>query len=116
MPRSGRAGVSRITDSQDIRSLKRTGRFFRGRFVLIWFSHKDSDEAEEPVVGVVAGKGFGRAVDRNLAKRRVRGCILGMKRLLEPGNRYLVECRPGAETADYQYLVIEIERALSRSK
>lgn len=59
-------------------------------------------------------RGFKRAVDRNLVRRRLRGCIMGVRDLLEPGHVYLIECKPGAELVDYQKLVNEVESLISR--
>ena len=64
-------------------------------------------------MGVVAGRGFGKAVERNRARRRVRGCIMEMRELLEPGSVYLVECRPGAESTNYQLLARELGAILA---
>jgi ribonuclease P protein component len=109
------AGVQWISKSRDIKSLRRTGRFFRGRMVLIWVSPSAIDGGGAPFVGIVAGRGFGNAVRRNLARRRVRGCLMDMRHLLRLGTSYLVECRPGVEEVDYQFLVIEMQSILLRS-
>lgn len=82
--------------------------------MFAWVSSNANEGAEAPRAGVITGRGFGKAVERNLARRRVRGCIVEMRHLLEPGNSYLVECRPGAQSANYQLLVSEISSILSR--
>lgn len=103
-----------MSSSRDFKSLRRIGSFFRGGLVFVWVSPNASPSDEEPFVGIVAGKGFENAVKRNRARRRVRGCLMDSRQLLEPGDRYLVECRPGVEVADYQLLVSELQSILLR--
>lgn len=114
MPREKRSGVTWITKPRDIRSLKRIGRFFRGKLVLAWVS-SDAFEGSATFVGVATGKGFEKAVWRNKARRRVKGCIMDSRHLLKPGTSYLIECRPGVEEAEYQKLVNEVRDILARS-
>lgn len=64
-------------------------------------------------MGVVPGRGFKKAVERNLARRRVRGCIMDMRELLEPGYGYLIECRPGVQSENYQKLAGELGEILA---
>jgi ribonuclease P protein component len=113
MTRKKGAGIRWIKGSRDIRSLRRTGRFSRGTFIFAWASPVSGESLDLPLVGVVSGRGFGKAIERNLARRRVRGCIMDMRHLLEPGIGYLVECRPGAQSADYQLLVNELGEILA---
>lgn len=85
---------------------------------MAWVSErkgaKPGWESGPPLLGVVAGRGFRGSVERNRARRRVRGCVMELRHLLEPGRSYLIECRPGTEKTNYQKLVIEIEAILSR--
>ena len=115
MPREKRSGVTWITKSRDIRSLKRIGRFFRGTLVLAWVSLDACEGSDIPRVGVATGKGFEKAVWRNKARRRVKGCVMDSRHLLKPGTSYLIECRPGVEGAEYQLLVNEVRDILARS-
>lgn len=66
-------------------------------------------------VGIVLSKGYRNAVDRNLAKRRGRGCIIDLREMLKPGHEYLIEYRPGAARINYQKLVNEVKDILSRT-
>lgn len=117
MSRGDRPKTGRITRSGDIRSLRRTGRFFRGDNVSIWVlvEGRTGEDPPPPLLGVVTGRGFRGAVERNRARRRVKGCLNQLENILEPGGSYLVECRPGSEKVDYQNLVTEIESILSRT-
>jgi ribonuclease P protein component len=105
-------GLRWITGSREIRSIRRTGKLFRGTHVFVRVAHGASGE---PAVALVTGRGFSGAVARNLAKRRLRGGVLDERDLLMPGRTYMVEGRPGAEEIDYQLLVNEIHELLSRA-
>ncbi len=115
MPSVDGPGIQWISSSRDFKSLRRIGRFFRGGLIFIWVSPNNSSGGGAPFVGIVAGRGFGNAVKRNRARRRVRGCLMDLRHLLKPGDSYLVECRPGTEDVDYQLLVNEMQSILSRA-
>ena len=102
-----------LTRSGDIRRTRRLGRRVGGPHVVIWVLEGEGDD-DSPTVGVVTSRGFTGATARNMAKRRVRGGIMDVRRLLKPGATYLIECRPGAESVDYQLLVIELTELFSR--
>lgn len=86
-----------------------------GEHVTLWIL-KDDRPGGSVSVGVVAGRGYKKAVDRNLAKRRTRGCIIERKQKLKPGYRYLFECRKSAGIVSYQYLVADVEKLISEVK
>jgi ribonuclease P protein component len=103
-----------ISDSREIQSLRRKGDLLRSNRILMWVTGDDGPLGE-PRVGVVMGSGFRTAVERNLAKRRIRGCVQDLRRLLAPGRSYLVEGRPGIERYDYQKLVNSVEKLLEEA-
>lgn len=111
----GSPGVTWVTDTHSIRNLRKKGRLFRGKSVYAWISRKEAESPGEPHVSVVTGRGFALSTSRNLARRRVRGCILDLRQFLEEGNCYLVECRPGVECENYQILVNEVRGILSKA-
>jgi ribonuclease P protein component len=110
------AGLRWITNSRQIRSARREGIFYRSEHLFAWVSAESGVKSDPPVVGIVFGKGFKRAVDRNLVRRRLRGCIMDARDLLGPGRVYLIECKPGAVSADYRLLVREVKNLISRSE
>jgi ribonuclease P protein component len=114
MPNIERSGIIWAADSRDIKSIRGGGRLIRGRSVLVWVSHNACENAGVPVVGLAPARGFTNAVNRNLAKRRIRGCLMDLRGLLQPGNCYLVQFRPGVERQDYQLLVDEMRSILLR--
>ena len=115
MPSVERSGIRWGLDSQDIKSIRGSGRLIRGRAVLVWVSHNACESTGAPTVGITAVRGFDSAVKRNLAKRRVRGCLLDLRDLLKPGISYLVKFRPGVEKEEYQILVEEMRSTLLRA-
>ena len=114
MSGTSEAGFRWVTAPREMMSIRRSGKLHRGRYLFIWVIEGPPGE-ELPAVAVVTAKGFPSATRRNLARRRARGGILDARGLLEQGHSYLVEGRPGAEKVDYQFLVEEIERALTRT-
>ena len=107
-------GFRWVTAPREMMSIRRAGKLHRGRYLFIWVMEGPAVE-ELQVVAVVTAKGFPSATRRNLARRRASGGIMDARGLLEPGHSYLVEGRPGAEKVDYQFLVEDIERALTRT-
>jgi ribonuclease P protein component len=110
------AGLRWITKSRQIRLARKEGIFFRSEHLFAWVSAESFVKSDHPAVAIVFRRGFKRAVDRNLVRRRVRGCIMEARDLLEPGCVYLIECKPGAETVDYQILVKEVQSLISRDE
>ena len=108
-------GVTWVTDTHSIRNLRKKGKLFRGKSVYAWISRKAAVSQGNPHVSVVTGRGFALSTSRNLARRRVRGCILDLRQFLEEDTCYLVECRPEAECENYQKLVNEIQGILSKA-
>jgi ribonuclease P protein component len=115
MPGNEETGLRWVTASNEIRSIRRTGKLLRGAHVFVWVADEASENEDLPAVALVTGRGFKGATGRNLAKRRLRGGLLDERGLLLPGRKYLVEGRPGTERTDYQLLVIEIQDILSRT-
>jgi ribonuclease P protein component len=107
-------GFRWITAPREMMCIRKSGALHRGKYLFIWVLDGVAGE-ELPAVAVVTGRGFRSAVKRNLARRRTRGVVLEARELLEPRRSYLIEGRPGAEEADYQFLVAEIEKALTRT-
>ncbi len=104
-----------ITSPVEIRRMRRAGRPYRAESVVVWIAKEPPGGTQLPSVCIVAARGFRNAVTRNRARRRTRGAVLDSRHLLQSGKRYLVECRPGAETSDYQELVNEIQCILRKA-
>ena len=107
-------GLRWVTAPREMMSIRKTGTLHRGKYLFIWVRESRHGD-EQPAVAVVTGKGFRNATRRNLARRRARGGVMDSRGLLAPRHSYLIEGRPGAEEVDYQFLVAEIEKALTRT-
>jgi ribonuclease P protein component len=107
--------VTWLTDADSIKSIRRNGRLFRGKSVFAWVSRHKAGVCAAPRVVVVTGRGFSLATQRNLAKRRVRGCIMDLRPHLDEDHNYLIECRKGADKVNYQILVNEVRGILSQA-
>lgn len=59
----------RLTRSMDIQRVRRTGRSYAHPILVLMVQHSDQPFTR---VGVIAGKGVGKAVQRNRAKRLLR--------------------------------------------
>lgn len=102
-----------ITTRGEILNLRRTGKLRRGKYIYVWaLPHESGEGNSHPGISVTTGRGFKSAADRNLAKRRIVGCIMESRGLLDDRYSYLVEARPGVEKEKYHNLVIEIEGLL----
>jgi ribonuclease P protein component len=95
--------------------MRGNGHLIRGKSMLVWVSPNGCDSTGVPVVGIAPARGFNTAVKRNLAKRRVRSCLLDLRHLLKPGTCYLVQFRPGVENREYQILVEEMRSILLKA-
>lgn len=116
MPVGSLGGLRRIKKSGDLKEVRRSGRLYRSELVNVWVSDPGRIGIDEgPAVGVVTGRGFPRAVSRNRARRRIRGCIMELRDILDPGSAYLVECRAGSEKANYQKLVFSLRDILTEA-
>lgn len=102
-----------LNKREEIFCLRRSGSLHRGKYVNIWvLPRKDTDGSKLTGISVIIGKGFENSVARNLAKRRVTGCIIENRGLLNKNCSYLIECRPGSERKKYQILVKDIKELL----
>lgn len=106
------AGLEWATGKAVIRSIRMQGDLYRGRLVYIWVVRGARGGRPGPRVAAVTGRGFAGAVSRNLARRRIKGSVRDARGLLDGDSEYLVEARPAVEDANYQDLVIEVERLL----
>lgn len=100
-------------NNAEIRYLRRYGKLIRGNnFFVRILQERENEQNFVPKVSILCGRGFKNSVSRNLAKRRTIGCIMDNRDLLSKRNSYLIECRKGIETRNYQELVIEIKELL----
>lgn len=108
--------VSWLHAGRQIRTLRKSEKPLRGNFFFVRIGHAGPPEEGVARVAIVNGRGFAGAVCRNRARRRARGALLELRAMLQGGQDYLLECRPGCEDVDYQKLVIDLRGILSRAE
>jgi ribonuclease P protein component len=74
----------------------------------------DSTAGAQPRVGFVVSRAVGKAVTRNLVKRRLRHLVREHLSVLPDAALLVVRAQPAAATADYAELGAELERCLQR--
>lgn len=103
----------KISKSREIQEIRRSGRRARGKYLVVWRLRATNGEAG-PGAGVVSAKGFRGAVERNHARRRVRGCLQDVNEELLPGYSYLLQAGKASTGVSYQELVKETGRLINR--
>ncbi|GAB2574876.1 ribonuclease P protein component [Streptomyces capparidis] len=76
--------------------------------------HAEGGSPPPARAGFVVGKAVGKAVQRNLVKRRLRHLVRERLPLLPPGSLIVVRALPGASTADHAALARDLDAALQR--
>ena len=66
-------------------------------------------------IGVTTAKGFGGAVERNRARRRLREAARTYRDTVRPGIDVVLVATPAAKSTDFQKLVDSVKTALERA-
>lgn len=108
MPRT-----AKLTSSADFRRTYAEG--FRSAAGAV-VAHVRRTEAEDsPRLGVTTVKGFGGAVARNRARRRLREAARSIATPLRSGVDVILVATPSVRSLSFQELVTKVEDALRRS-
>jgi ribonuclease P protein component len=99
---------SRLTRSDDIKRVRGEGTSFAQETMVLVLLPND---LEENRIAVIAGRSIGGAVQRNLAKRRLRSAFQGFQHELQKGYDLVLIARRPILESDYQTLLDEL-RAL----
>jgi len=102
----------RLTRSTDFKRVRNDGKSYAHPLVVLVSL---LETGERPQVGVTAGRTLGGAVQRNLAKRRLRECIRPLLPQIQPGCELIFIARQPLLKADFQTLQQAVQTVLRRA-
>lgn len=71
--------------------------------------------ARQTQVGISVSKKLGKAIKRNLVKRRIRECVRPFLPMLRPG-RYVIVAREAAGQVEFRTLAASLRQLVERGK
>ena len=102
----------RLTRSEDINRVRREGKTFSNAAIVLGLLPNQTDQNR---IAIIAGRSVGGAVQRNLAKRRLRSAFQCLQRELQQGFDLVVIARSHFFDVDYQTLVGALRSLLDRA-
>lgn len=103
---------SRLTRSEDINRVRQEGRSFAHATIVLGVL---PNQCEQNRIAVIAGRSVGGAVQRNLAKRRIRSAYQSLQgELSQDYDLVIIARRPILET-DYHSLLDTLKSLLERA-
>lgn len=103
---------SRLTRSEDIKRVRQEGQSCAHKAIVLGFL---SNELEKNRIAVIAGRSVGGAVQRNLAKRRIRSAFQGFQYSLHNGFDIVIIARKPILEIEYQSLVDALQSLLDKA-
>lgn len=103
----------RLTKSRDIQRVRQFGKSYAHPLLVLIVL---SNTGEITRIGIIAGKAVGKAVQRNLAKRRMRAAVQKYFQKIKPGWDVLLIGRKEIADAEYQDIEATLWELLKRSK
>ncbi|HXP35081.1 MAG TPA: ribonuclease P protein component [Chthoniobacterales bacterium] len=103
----------RLTQSAEFERVKKNGRVFRGRSVVLGIL--PANDATRFRAGFVTSRALGRAVVRNRVRRRLREIVRKHQREILDGTWIVTIARANAAGATYQQLEVEWLRLAKRA-
>lgn len=104
--------IDRLTRSEDIRRVRQEGHSFAHPSIVLGFI---PNQLEKNRTAVIAGRSVGGAVQRNLAKRRIRSAFQGLKGQIVQGYDLVLIARKPILAQPYETLVDSIRSLLGRA-
>jgi ribonuclease P protein component len=105
--------VTRLTSPEDFRRTYAEGSRAGTRAVI---AHVRDSSTEQPGrLGVTTAKGFGGAVERNRARRRLREAAHAVEEPLRPGVDAVLVATPAAKSLTFQEMVDSVREVLMRA-
>jgi ribonuclease P protein component len=103
----------RLTQSAEFAQVKKNGRVYRGRSVLL--SILRANDANRFRAGFITSRALGSAVARNRVRRRLREIVRKHQREIVDGTWIVTIARANAVCATYQELEVEWLRLAKRA-
>jgi len=104
---------SRLTRSEDIHRVRQRGRSFAHKAVVI---NVLSNQIGNTRIAVIAGRSVGGAVQRNLAKRRIKSIVKDLYGDLPLGHDLVIIARRSFLQYDYVQIKEAIQLLLDRAE
>lgn len=105
---------SRLTKSDEINCVRRDGCSY-ARNTIVLATLPNQSQSNQNRVGVIAGRSVGGAVQRNLAKRRIRSAYQYFEAQLQQGYDLVLIARRPILDADYQSLMDAMKALFSQA-
>lgn len=102
----------RLTRSEDINRVRHEGKSLARPSIVLGYL---PNRFEQTRIAVIAGRSVGGAVQRNLAKRRIRSAIQGMLQEIRPGQDVVLIARRSILEQPYRSLVDTIRKLLDQA-
>lgn len=102
----------RLTRSTDIQRVRRLGKSYTHPLIVFIIA---PNELEQVRIAVVAGRAVGTAVQRNLAKRRLRACLDQWIPCISGGYDVVVLARKPVAQVDFQGICSAMQQLLKRA-
>jgi ribonuclease P protein component len=102
----------RLTRSTDFKRVRRIGRSYAHPLIVLVVATNDVQQVR---VGIVAGKTVGGAVERNLAKRRLRACIDPYIPQLRAGRDLIFLARKPMDQAGFAEICAAVQLVLRKA-
>lgn len=77
------------------------GKFSKNKYFVIYYSNNETDKTN---FGIAISKKYGKAVERNTIKRKVRNIIDDNRNLFQKGFNYIIMIRKDCKNKEYQDL------------
>lgn len=103
---------SRLTRSEDIKNVRQEGKSYAHRSIVLYIlpnQHRNNK------IAVIAGRSVGGAVQRNLAKRRIRSAFQSIRLDLSQGFDLVLIARKPILTLPYAKLVEEMQHLFGKA-
>jgi ribonuclease P protein component len=102
----------RLTRNEDIKSVRQEGITIAEEAIVLGFK---SNDLERNRIAVIAGRSIGGAVQRNLAKRRMRSAFQCFQPMLVEGYDIVIIARKHILEIEYQALVDALRSLLEKA-